>query len=281
MVSSAELSEGRGVPPPQAQRSTSWNRWLDAPDMPELPREAAGRVVAECALALAEGRADRLDGMDGDQICYGDNCAARDGVGIHVAERRQRLADDGLLAQRDEGMSVVDTNPVATLEAHFDGFATPVREEAIGNTDILITVTGAPDVLTAADLPLFKDGAILLNAGHFPWGVAVEAIEADNVIEARSDVGDTITTWQLGDGRTLHLLGRGHMLNLAGPRPPRQRDRVDGSRLHLAGALPRGDCQGRRGSRRVRGAGACRHRRRGGQRIFGPRPRCVACRRAG
>ena len=116
-------------------------------------------------------------------------------------------------------VTVVDTNPVATLEAHFDGFATPVREQAISGADILITVTGAPNVLTAADLPLFKDGAILLNAGHFPWEIAVEAIETSDAIDAQSDVGDTITTWRLRDGRTLHLLGRGHMLNLAGPRP--------------------------------------------------------------
>ena len=32
-------------------------------------------------------------------------------------------------------VSVVDVDPVTTLEAHLDGLATPVREEAIRNAD--------------------------------------------------------------------------------------------------------------------------------------------------
>ena len=44
-------------------------------------------------------------------------------------------------------VSVVDIDPVTTLEAHLDGFATPLRETAIRNADVLITVTGAPGIL--------------------------------------------------------------------------------------------------------------------------------------
>src|ERR1700722_11648748 len=60
-------------------------------------------------------------------------------------------------------VSVVDVNPVTTLEAHLDGFATPLREQAIRSADVLVTVTGAPDILTTRDLPLIKNGAILIN----------------------------------------------------------------------------------------------------------------------
>src|ERR1019366_491419 len=63
-------------------------------------------------------------------------------------------------------VSVVDVNPVARLQAHLDGFGTPPRDIAVANADV--TVTGARDVLTAADLPLLRDGVILANAGHFP-----------------------------------------------------------------------------------------------------------------
>src|SRR5579863_3413518 len=65
-------------------------------------------------------------------------------------------------------VSVVDVNPVTRLQAHLDGFGTPPRDTAVAQADLIITVTGARDVITAADLPLLKDGAILANAGHFP-----------------------------------------------------------------------------------------------------------------
>lgn len=117
-------------------------------------------------------------------------------------------------------VSVVDADPVTTLEAHLDGFLTPPREEALASADVVVTVTGARDVVTAADLPLLRDGAILLNAGHVPWELDVAGIEASGELAAEPSTSeDAITTWRLRDGRALHLLTGGHMVNLAGPRP--------------------------------------------------------------
>jgi adenosylhomocysteinase len=116
-------------------------------------------------------------------------------------------------------VSVVDPDPVATLEAFFDGFLTPDREAAIASADIIITVTGAKDVLAASDIKYFKDGAIMANAGHFPWEIDVAGFEASAEVAASESYEDEITTWVLKDGRKIHLLGRGHMANLAGPRP--------------------------------------------------------------
>ena len=117
-------------------------------------------------------------------------------------------------------VSVVDADPVTTLEAHLDGFLTPPRDEALASADVVVTVTGARDVVTAADLPLLRDGAILLNAGHFPWEIDVAGIEGSGELAAEPTTSeDGITTWRLRDGRALHLLTGGHMVNLAGPRP--------------------------------------------------------------
>jgi adenosylhomocysteinase len=92
-------------------------------------------------------------------------------------------------------VSVVERDPVARLEAMLDGFLVPDRDEALRTADVVITVTGAQGVVTAKDEPLLKDGAILANAGHFPW--EIEGIESGRVT----------------------LLEGGHMVNLAGPRP--------------------------------------------------------------
>jgi adenosylhomocysteinase len=117
-------------------------------------------------------------------------------------------------------VSVVDVDPVTTLEAHLDGFATPLRDAAIRSADILVTVTGAKDVLTAADLPLLKNGAILLNGGHLPHEIDVPALRAHpSAIAADLYPSEGLETLRLADGRAIHILGDGHMANLAGPRP--------------------------------------------------------------
>jgi adenosylhomocysteinase len=92
-------------------------------------------------------------------------------------------------------VSVVEADPVARLEALLDGYLVPERDEALRTADVVVTVTGARGVVTAADEPLLKDGAILANAGHFPW--EIEGIESARVT----------------------LLEGGNMINLSGPRP--------------------------------------------------------------
>ena len=100
-------------------------------------------------------------------------------------------------------VSVVERDPVARLEAMLDGFLVPERDDALRSADVVITVTGAEGVVTAADVPLLRDGSILANAGHFPWEIDAEGIER----AAREQ------------GRRIDVLTGGHMVNLAGPRP--------------------------------------------------------------
>ena len=117
-------------------------------------------------------------------------------------------------------VSVVDIDPVTTLEAHLDGFSTPLREVAIRSADILITVTGYPDIITATDLPLIRDGAILMNGGHFPHEIDAEGFRnSPDVAGTDRYEAEQIETVRMRDGRTFHILGGGHMANLAGPRP--------------------------------------------------------------
>ncbi len=117
-------------------------------------------------------------------------------------------------------VSVVDIDPVTTLEAHLDGFSTPLREAAIRSADILLTVTGYAGIITAADLPLIKDGAILMNGGHFPHEIDVGGFRNSPAVAAIDRYeAEQIETVRLHDGRAFHILGGGHMANLAGPRP--------------------------------------------------------------
>ena len=148
-------------------------------------------------------------------------------------------------------VSVVETDPVARLEAMLDGFLVPEREEALRSADVVLTVTGARDVVTAADLPLLRDGAILANAGHFPWEIDAAALTA-----AAAESGEA-------DPRP-HGRAHGQPRRAAAAR---QLDRVDGSRLRPPDALPRGGRARRGRARVVCRAGAARDRRAGRGRL--------------
>jgi adenosylhomocysteinase len=116
-------------------------------------------------------------------------------------------------------VSVVELDPVLRLRALLDGFAVPTRETALRSADIVVTATGAPDVITAADLDRLADDVILLNVGHFPWEIDVAGLRADPRVAARVEAAAGIETLELDDGRRLHVLTEGTMANLAGPRP--------------------------------------------------------------
>ncbi len=70
---------------------------------------------------------------------------------------------------------------------------------------MIVTVTGLPGIVTAADLPLIKDGAILMNGGHFPHEIDVAALPPASPMWCAIDryEADDIETLHLKDGRSL------------------------------------------------------------------------------
>ena len=77
-----------------------------------------------------------------------------------------------------------------------------------------ITVSENNDSYTVANgVALLKDGVLLANAGHFDVEVYVPDLKemAKEVRQSR----DNIDTYVMDDGRRLHLLGEGRLVNLA------------------------------------------------------------------
>src|SRR5256712_6963598 len=116
-------------------------------------------------------------------------------------------------------VGVIEPDPVLRLEASFDGFEVPDRATGLRDADVLITATGAQDIITEADLDILKDRVVLINAVHFPAEIAVDRIMADSRVAQRRDGPEGISTLELTDGRAIHVLTGGHMVNLGGPRP--------------------------------------------------------------
>lgn len=108
---------------------------------------------------------------------------------------------------------VVEIDPHKAIEAVMDGFDVMDMHDAAKVGDIFITVTGNTKVIRREHFASMKDGVILCNAGHFDVEVYVPDLKemSKEVRAAR----DNIDTYILEDGRRLHLLGEGRLVNLA------------------------------------------------------------------
>jgi adenosylhomocysteinase len=94
-----------------------------------------------------------------------------------------------------------------------DGFQVMDMLQASEVGDIYITVTGNTKVIRREHFERMKDGALLANAGHFDVEVFVPHLQelAAKTYFARNNV----RTYELPDGRRLHLLAEGRLVNLA------------------------------------------------------------------
>jgi adenosylhomocysteinase len=116
-------------------------------------------------------------------------------------------------------VTVLETDPVLRLKACLDGFDVQSRKGALSAADVVITVTGAEDVITVADLPLLADDVIIMNAGHFPREFDAAALIAHPSVGSVAEQTAGLQTLEIQDGRRIHILAGGHMVNLAGPTP--------------------------------------------------------------
>jgi adenosylhomocysteinase len=85
---------------------------------------------------------------------------------------------------------------------------------AAARGDLFITVTGSRSVLRGEHFARMKDGAVLANAGHFDVEIDLDELRA----VARGDpqqVRPLVERYDLDDGRKLHLLAGGRVVNLA------------------------------------------------------------------
>ena len=120
------------------------------------------------------------------------------------------------LRARGAGASVVvcEVDALRALEARMEGFAVLPAVEAAQRGDVFITVTGSRDVLRREHFEQMKDGAVLANAGHFDVEISLADLRAV-AGERVTQVLPLVEQYELADGRRLHLLARGQVINLA------------------------------------------------------------------
>jgi adenosylhomocysteinase len=113
------------------------------------------------------------------------------------------------------GASVVvcEVDPLRALEARMDGFEVMPALAAAERGDVFVTVTGGIDVLRREHFERMPDGAVLANAGHFDVEIRLADLREAADGPAR-DVRPLVEQYVV-DGRRLHLLAQGRVVNLA------------------------------------------------------------------
>ncbi len=101
------------------------------------------------------------------------------------------------------------------LEALYDGFRVMSMEEAAPLADMVVTVTGGKNIVTAEHIQKLKNGTILANAGHF--NIEIDEKSLREMSKKTEQVKDNIMKYEMKDGRKIYLLSEGRLVNLARP----------------------------------------------------------------
>jgi adenosylhomocysteinase len=126
-------------------------------------------------------------------------------AGQGIAERARGAGADVIVCEVD---------PLRALEARMAGYQVMPALAAAERGDVFLTVTGARSVLGAEHFAAMKDGALLANAGHFDVEIDLDALRALCGGDGEQ-LRPLVRGFRMPDGRTLHLLAEGRVVNLA------------------------------------------------------------------
>ncbi|HET6398067.1 MAG TPA: adenosylhomocysteinase [Candidatus Thermoplasmatota archaeon] len=181
---------------------------------------AADRALRYPVLAVNDARMKHL--FDNR---YGTGQSTFDGIltatNLLVAGKRVVVAGYGWcgrgIAARAHGLgalvTVTEVDPVRAIEARMDGFDVAPMDRACRDADFIITATGCNRVVDERHVPHLADGCVLANAGHFDNEVHIPALEEASVRWETVRAG--VVAYHMRDGRTVHLLTEGRLVNLA------------------------------------------------------------------
>jgi adenosylhomocysteinase len=157
---------------------------------------------------------------------YGTGQSTMDGIvratNYLIAGRNVVVAGFGWcsrgIAMRARGLGanviVTEVDPLKALEAVMEGYRVMPMMEAAPIGDIFVSATGDIHVLDRHHFEIMKDGAIMANSGHFDVEINKPALLDMSVGEPKR-VRPFVDQFTLKDGRQLHLLGEGRLINLA------------------------------------------------------------------
>jgi adenosylhomocysteinase len=156
---------------------------------------------------------------------YGTGQSTIDGIiratNVLLAGRKFIISGYGWVgkgvALRARGMGahviVTEVDPLRALEATMDGFEVLPMDRAAEVGDIFCTATGDKAVITREHMERMKDGAILVNTGHFNVEIEIPALRA--LARETRMARELVEEFELADGKRLYLVAEGRLVNLS------------------------------------------------------------------
>ncbi|WP_173921532.1 adenosylhomocysteinase [Agromyces sp. Marseille-P2726] len=114
-------------------------------------------------------------------------------------------------------VAVAEIDELKAFEAALDGYRVGELADLAEWGEFFITATGQPGIITDEIVDRMPSGAVLANAGHFPWEIDTAALTGRAT--AVTELDTAIERIELPDGREIVLLAGGRMVNLAGREP--------------------------------------------------------------
>eukprot|EP00163_Fabomonas_tropica_P016254 TRINITY_DN2922_c0_g1_i2.p1 TRINITY_DN2922_c0_g1~~TRINITY_DN2922_c0_g1_i2.p1 ORF type:complete len:482 (+),score=111.83 TRINITY_DN2922_c0_g1_i2:282-1727(+) len=145
--------------------------------------------------------------------------AIRRGTDMMIAGRQAIVCGFGAVgkacaaALRSAGATVYVTeiDPICALQACMEGFRVIKLETAVEFGEIFVTATGNRDVIMRRHMDRMKNGAVLVNIGHYDLEIDVEHVKDLHWENIKPHV-DLIC---FPDGKKITLLAEGHLANVS------------------------------------------------------------------
>ena len=110
-------------------------------------------------------------------------------------------------------VTITEVNPIKALEAHLDGFTVQRLRDILPKGDCFITCTGQRDVITKYNFDIIKNGAFLVNAGHFDVEIDVDYLYSQN--KHPIQLRPYVESFNI-KGKKINLIAKGRVINLVG-----------------------------------------------------------------
>ena len=110
-------------------------------------------------------------------------------------------------------VTITEVNPIKALEAHLDGFTVQRLRDILPKGDCFITCTGQRDVITKYNFDMIKNGAFLVNAGHFDVEIDVDYLYSQN--KHPIQLRPYVESFNI-KGKKINLIAKGRVINLVG-----------------------------------------------------------------
>jgi len=121
-------------------------------------------------------------------------------------------------AMRCKGMGalviVTEIDPIKAIEASMDGFDVMPMAQAAKIGELFLTLTGNKNVIRGEHFRVMKDRAVVANSGHFNVEIDIPALTKLSK-KVNKGVREHVDEYILRNGKRIHLLGQGRLINLA------------------------------------------------------------------